>query len=131
MVTIDEASIEKYGQWPWKRDVLADIIIKLRQSQVGIIVVPILFSEPDRMGGDQTFAQTINQMGVVIAQVGTTQTNKNSVPRGVAKIGDPLPYLFEWPGMLGPISELGDVADGVEVINTAPEIDGVVEEYLL
>ena len=49
VVTIDEASIEKYGQWPWKRDVLADIIIKLRQSQVGIIVVPILFSEPDRM----------------------------------------------------------------------------------
>ena len=42
IVTIDEASIEKYGQWPWKRDVLADIIIKLRQAQVGIIVVPIL-----------------------------------------------------------------------------------------
>ena len=131
VVTIDEASIEKYGQWPWKRDVLADIIIKLRQSQVGIIVVPILFSEPDRMGGDQTFAQTINQMGVVIAQVGTTQTNKNSVPRGVAKIGDPLPYLFEWPGMLGPIPELGDVADGVGVINTAPEIDGVVRRIPL
>ena len=26
VVTIDEAAIEKYGQWPWKRDVLADII---------------------------------------------------------------------------------------------------------
>ena len=26
IVTIDEAAIEKYGQWPWKRDVLADII---------------------------------------------------------------------------------------------------------
>ena len=131
VVTIDEASIEKYGQWPWKRDVLADIIIKLRQAQVGIIVVPILFSEPDRMGGDETFAQTIQQMGVVIAQVGTTQTNKNSVPRGVAKIGDPLPYLFEWPGMLGPIPELGGIADGVGVINTAPEIDGVVRRIPL
>lgn len=131
VVTIDEASIEKYGQWPWKRDVLADIIIKLRQAQVGIIVVPILFSEPDRMGGDETFAQTIQQMGVVIAQVGTTQTNKNSVPRGVAKIGDPLPYLFEWPGMLGPIPELGSIADGVGVINTAPEIDGVVRRIPL
>ena len=26
VVTIDEAAIEKYGQWPWKREVLADII---------------------------------------------------------------------------------------------------------
>tara|TARA_Y100001970_G_scaffold88125_1_gene111259 strand:- start:21635 stop:23674 length:2040 start_codon:yes stop_codon:yes gene_type:complete len=131
VVTIDEASIEKYGQWPWKRDVLVDIIIKLRQSQVGIIVIPILFAEPDRMGGDEVFAQTIQQMGVVIAQVGTTQINKNSVPRGVAKIGDPLPYLFEWPGMLGPIPELGQIADGVGVINTAPEIDGVVRRIPL
>tara|TARA_Y100000741_G_scaffold83864_1_gene61644 strand:- start:2541 stop:4043 length:1503 start_codon:yes stop_codon:yes gene_type:complete len=70
-------------------------------------------------------------MGVVIAQVGTTQINKNAVPRGVAKIGDPLPWLYEWPGMLGPIPELGQYADGVGVINTAPEIDGVVRRVPL
>ena len=52
VITIDEKAIEKYGQWPWKRDVLADIIIKLREAEVGIIVLPILFSEEDRLGGD-------------------------------------------------------------------------------
>ena len=131
VVTIDEESIEKYGQWPWDRRVLADLVIKLREAQVGIIVMPILFSEYDRMGGDEAFVNTINQMGVVIAQVGTTQINKNAVPRGVAKIGDPLPWLYEWPGMLGPIPELGQYADGVGVINTAPEIDGVVRRIPL
>ena len=131
VVTIDELSIEKHGQWPWDRRILADLIIKLREAQVGIIVIPILFSEYDRMGGDETFINTINQMGVVIAQVGTTQINKNAVPRGVAKIGDPLPWLYEWPGMLGPIPELGQYADGVGVINTAPEIDGVVRRVPL
>ena len=131
VVTIDEKSIEKYGQWPWNRQVLADLVIKLREAQVGIIVMPILFSEYDRMGGDEAFVNTIYQMGVVIAQVGTTQTNKNAVPRGVAKIGDPLPWLYEWPGMLGPIPELGQYADGVGVINTAPEIDGVVRRVPL
>ena len=35
IVTIDEKSIEKYGQWPWKRDVLADLIIKLREQGAG------------------------------------------------------------------------------------------------
>ena len=131
VVTIDEKSIEKYGQWPWNRRILADLVIKLREAQVGIIVMPILFSEYDRMGGDEAFVNTINQMGVVIAQVGTTQINKNAVPRGVAKIGDPLPWLYEWPGMLGPIPELGQYADGVGVINTAPEIDGVVRRVPL
>jgi len=131
IVTIDEKSIEKYGQWPWKRDVIAEIITNLRQSGAGVIMIPILFSEEDRMGGDDILAQTLIDNGVVIAQVGTSQVNKNSVPRGVAKIGNPLPYLFEWEGMLGPISKLGQNANGVGVINTAPEIDGVVRRIPL
>ena len=130
ILTIDEASIEKYGQYPWNREVLADIIIRLREAEVGIIVMPILFSEHDRLGGDALFMLALQQ-AVVIAQVGTTQTNKNAVPRGVAKIGDPLPWLYEWPGMLGPIPNLGTAAAGVGVINTAPEIDGVVRRLPL
>ena len=131
IVTIDEKSIEKYGQWPWKRDVIAEVITNLRQSGAGVIMIPILFSEEDRLGGDDILSQTLIDNGVVIAQVGTSQINKNSVPRGVAKIGNPLPYLFEWDGMLGPISKLGQNANGVGVINTAPEIDGVVRRIPL
>ena len=130
VITIDEKAIEKYGQWPWKRDVLADIIIKLREAEVGIIVLPILFSEEDRLGGDNELAQVL-QYGVVISQVGTTQTNKNAVPRGVAKVNDPMPWLFSWPGMLGPIPILGENASGVGVVNTVPEIDGVVRRIPL
>ena len=130
VITIDEKAIEKYGQWPWKRDVLADIIIKLREAEVGIIVLPILFSEEDRLGGDNELAQVL-QYGVVISQVGTTQTNKNAVSRGVAKVNDPMPWLFSWPGMLGPIPLLGENASGVGVVNTVPEIDGVVRRIPL
>ena len=131
IVEIDEKSIEQYGQWPWKRSVLAEVIWKLREAGAGIIVLPILFSEEDRLGGDMDLAQALVQNGVVIAQAGTTQTNRNAVPRGVAKIGDPLPWLFEWPGMLGPIPLLGDNVDGVGVVNTTPEIDGVVRRLPL
>jgi adenylate cyclase len=131
VVSIDEKAIEKYGQWPWKRDVLADVVNQLREKGAGIIVIPILFSEYDRLGGDEAFINTIYQNGVVIAQTGTNQTNKNAVPRGVAKIGDPIPWLFEWGGMLGPIKEFGEYADGVGVTNTAPEVDGVVRRIPL
>ena len=131
IVTIDEKAIEKYGQWPWKRDVIAEVITDLRRAGAGVIMIPILFSEEDRLGGDDVLSQTLIDNGVVIAQVGTSQINKNSVPRGVAKIGNPLPYLFEWDGMLGPIPMLGQNANGVGVINTAPEIDGVVRRIPL
>ena len=130
-VEIDEKAIELNGQWPWNRNILADTIGKLRDAGAGVIVLPILFSENDRMGGDDLFISQLMDNGVIVAQVGTTQTNRNAVPRGVAKIGDPMPWLFEWPGMLGPIQDRGEVASGVGVINTAPEIDGVVRRLPL
>ncbi len=131
VVEIDEQAIEANGQWPWPRDKIANLIWSLREQGAGVIIMPILFAEEDRAGQDMALAQALVQNGVIIAQVGTTQTNKNAVPRGVAKIGDPLPWLFEWPGMLGPIELLGLNADGVGVINIAPEIDGVVRRVPL
>ena len=120
IVTIDEAAIEEHGQWPWDRDVLANLILQLRNAETGNIVMPILFSEEDRFGSDDTFCETLTY-GTVIAQTGTAQKRtSNPVPRGVAKIGDPLPYLFEWNGMVGPLPKLAECANGVGVINTAP-----------
>ena len=131
IITIDEAAIEKYGQWPWPRDKIADLIINLRQAETGIIVMPILFSEEDRFGQDNYFCETLTY-GTVIAQTGTVQTRtSNPVPRGVAKIGDPLAFLYEWPGMVGPLPKLADCTNGVGVINTAPEVDGVVRRVPL
>ncbi len=59
VVAIDEAAIEKYGQWPWSREVIADIIWKLREQGAGVIVLPILFREEDRVGGDHYYTETI------------------------------------------------------------------------
>ena len=131
IVTIDEKSIEKYGQWPWNREVLAETIIKLRSQRAGVIVMPILFSEEDRMGGDGLLAMTMNGNFVVISQSGSHQTTQNGYPRGVAKIGNPLEWLFEWPGMVGPIPIIGDNAAGVGTTNVSPEIDGVVRRMPL
>ena len=131
IVTIDEEAIEKHGQWPWDRNVLANLILQLRNAETGIIVMPILFSEEDRFGSDDTFCETLTY-GTVIAQTGTAQKRtSNPVPRGVAKIGNPLPHLYEWNGMVGPLPKLAECANGVGVINTAPEIDGVVRRVPL
>ena len=72
VVAIDEAAIAKYGQWPWKRDVLADIIWQLRDAGAGVIVLPIIMSEEDRLGGDMALAESIVDNAVGIAQTGST-----------------------------------------------------------
>ena len=131
VITIDEKSIEKNGQWPWKRDVLADTILQLSAQGAGVIVLPILFSEPDRLGGDDYLAKVLQNNYVVVAQTGSNQTTKNGYPRGVAKIGNPLEWLFSWPGMVGPIPEIGDNSAGVGVTNVSTEIDGVVRRMPL
>lgn len=128
IVEIDEKSVPKYGQWPWDRKDLADIIDKLRKNGAGIIVIPAVFSEPDRAKGDEVFAKKLKDNGVVISQAVTTQTKKpDAQRRGVAKVGeDPSPYMYSWPGAIKPLTALANNADGVGVVAAAPEPDGVV-----
>ncbi len=133
-LTLGEASIEKNGQWPWPRDKIAELILELRQNGAGVIVMPILFSEPDRFGKDFEFVSMLQNNGVVIAQTGSIQKSEKGVPSGVSMVGgnkDAANNLFTYPGMLGPIEEVANTADGVGVISTAPEVDGVVRRVPL
>jgi adenylate cyclase len=135
ILAIDEEAMSLYGQWPWSRAILADLVWNLREAGAHEIVIPIIMTEEDRLGGDMALAEALaGAQGVIIAQVGSTQIEEslNEVPRGIAKIGeDPLPFLYTWQGMLGPIPLLGLNAAGVGVLNTVPEVDGVVRRLPL
>ena len=126
VVNIDEQSIAEKGQWPWPRDQIADLIYRLRDANAGIIVMPILFSEPDRAGEDLALAEAL-QYGVVISQTASARTNDGvGVTRGIAMIGgDPNPWIPQYPGLLAPINILSQNATGVGMIAGTYEIDGV------
>ena len=129
-VTLGEKSIEENGQWPWPRDKIANLIWELRQEGAGIIVLPMLFSEEDRFGKDQELWDALNMNGVVIAQTGSSQKTTTGVFRPVNMVGgnkDASNNLFTYNGMLPPIFN----SEGVGVINTAPEVDGVVRRVPL
>jgi serine phosphatase RsbU (regulator of sigma subunit)/CHASE2 domain-containing sensor protein len=49
IVAIDEASLERFGQWPWPRTLVAQLIDKLHAARPAAIGVDILFPEPDRL----------------------------------------------------------------------------------
>jgi adenylate cyclase len=128
IVDVSDKTLEKLGQWPIDRKEFANIIDKLRSYEVGTIVFPILFSEPDRSGHDNEFADAIGTGGIVLAQVPTNQTEKpDAARRGFSAIGsDPLPYTYSWPGAVAPLKQFADKAAGVGVIASTPEVDGVV-----
>ena len=131
LIDIDEAAIETEGQWPWPRSRMAALLERLKRSNAGVIVLPILFSEPDRFGEDQELATAIEDVGAVVAQNATLFRSIGGVFRGVSRIGDPTPWLFAWPSAIGPIPVLADRAAGVGMTNLAPEADGVVRRMPL
>jgi PAS domain S-box-containing protein len=49
IVEIDEESIAAYGQWPWPRDVLANLVDRISRSGPKVIGFDVLFAEPDRL----------------------------------------------------------------------------------
>jgi len=49
VVAIDEASLDRFGQWPWPRTLVARLIDRIRAARPAAIGVDILFAEPDRL----------------------------------------------------------------------------------
>lgn len=48
VVDIDEASLQAYGQWPWPRTRVAELVTQLRQAGAQVVAFDVLFAEPDR-----------------------------------------------------------------------------------
>ncbi len=48
IVDIDEASLAAFGQWPWPRNLVAELIDKLTKAGAAVIALDVVFAEPDR-----------------------------------------------------------------------------------
>lgn len=48
VVEIDEASLVKYGQWPWPRSLLAELVDRIARAQPAGIALDIMLPEADR-----------------------------------------------------------------------------------
>ncbi len=49
IVDIDEVSLKDYGQWPWPRSLLADLVERLTALGAAAVVFDVLFVEDDRL----------------------------------------------------------------------------------
>ena len=125
-VNIDEATLDKYGQWPFKRSVYANIIADLYSRHAGLVVWNVLMPEADRQGGDAALEDTLKDYPVILTNI-PADTNKNSAKKpGSAVIGaEHIDTILNYPGMIANIPSLEAAAAGVGIANTIPEVDGV------
>ena len=125
IVNIDDESLKQYGQFPFPRDKYKDIIQKLYDRNAGLVVFNIFTPDKDRFGKDKIFQEFLNEAPVILPQTASNDdidygTGFNP---GVAEIGESAKI---WTPNYKSILPNIFTSSGVGIVNTLPEIDGVV-----
>jgi adenylate cyclase len=125
-VNIDEAALDKYGQWPFDRRVYAQIISDIYKRNAGLVVFNVLMPEADRSGGDAALSEVLKTNPVILGDVPATSSKNEPHVVGSAVVNSNyLDRIVTYPGIIANIPQLESSAAGVGIINTLPEIDGV------
>lgn len=147
VVDIDEASLDAYGQWPWPRTRLAELVDRLSDSGAAVIVFDMLFVEPDRMSPhrllvqppyrdllgdrrladlpdyDADFARAMAGRAVILGMANTIQTDAAPPEQksGIVEIGNaPRQGLIMTAGVTPPLPILSQTAQGLGNISMSP-----------
>src|SRR5262245_33469280 len=155
IVDIDEESVATFGQWPWPRTLIADMLHRLYEWQAAAVAFDVAFAEPDRSSpteavktfrnldegtrellaslprNDAIFAQAIGEGRLVLGQSGThspsQRSGANYPETGFASMGpDPRRYLVGFPHLLRNLPELEQASAGRGLFSIVPERDGIV-----
>ena len=117
LVTIDEASIARYGRFPWQRSLTARALDTISSAQPKAIGLDVLYSEPTTAEDDTALLDSIKRAGntVVAAQL-TEITDQSGAPS------------VHW---LRPLPLIENAAAGVGHANVSTEADGAARELSL
>ena len=134
IINIGEQSLQQWGQWPWPRQNIAQLVSDLRSKNAGIIGLTIMFPETDRFGGDEVLSSWMSDNGVVLSQTPSSRGIKSTGPHiGTATIGpvSATDYLLTWPNLVTNIEVLEKSAAGIGVVASAPQPDNQTRTYPL
>ena len=152
---IDEQSLKRFGQWPWPRTLIADLVAKLNEAGALAIGFDVFFPEADRTSpstaadafrniddetknklralpsNDAVLADTMRRSRVVLGESGLPDpapVPPNAPPGiGIATLGgNPRPYLFNFPGLLRDLPVLEQAASGRGLATIRTERDGII-----
>ena len=124
---IDDSALQEYGQYPFPRNLYAEIIQNIADRGASTIVFNIMMPEADRFGKDDVLAETMSKHRVVVPlRPDFTVVNPPLAPKvntvGVENAG----ILQAYPGLINNIPQVEDNAKGSGIVGVEPEVDGVV-----
>ena len=156
VVEITEQDLKQYGQWPWNRNLIAQIHQRIINQKANTVQYNILFSEADRLNAssfvdsqpltddvkeklllipdnDQVLAQFFNVGDAVLMySVKNSATDgKIKKPNIMYKGSDPTAWLYNFLGVVNNLPIFLDSAQGVGVNIMIPSIDGTVRSQPL
>ena len=130
IVDLDEDLLENYGGWPLPRSLYGDLITTTNAIPGFTVLMP----NPDLRGKDYDsyFAMRMQYTPTVLASAASTQVTGTNPHVGTAQLGeDPTPWLFKYPGILPTTSVLEEKAQGLGIVSSTPELDGVTRRVPL
>jgi len=88
--------------------------------------------EKDRFNQDQALARIVQDLPVVLPAIGNTKSKNTDHGSPIQIVGqDPAGKVVEYPGLITSVDVIAEKAAGVGIVNTFPEIDGVVRRMPL
>lgn len=125
LVDIDEKALEKYGQFPWPRNFYRDILLQTDPSNTHVFAIG--FTEPDRFGGDELFAEGLINRLTILSSQPTNQKNTGLapfVPTSTFGGGSIKDSIWQFDGIASPVEILQNNTYGVGVTVATPAVSG-------
>jgi signal transduction histidine kinase/CHASE2 domain-containing sensor protein len=113
VVAIDEASLARFGRYPWRRSLTAQMLDQLAVAHPKAVALDVLFSEASNNADDAALASAIAKAGNVVtaAQLARTESGR-----------------IVW---LRPLPSIEKSAAGVGHVQVSTEVDGVAGSFLV
>jgi PAS domain S-box-containing protein len=109
IVAIDEASIARFGRFPWPRPLAARAIDAIAASQPRAIALDVLYTDPTTQSEDAALAQAIARAGNVVVAA----------------------QLSEGAAWLMPLPPIASAAAAVGHVNVSTESEGIARQLLV
>jgi serine phosphatase RsbU (regulator of sigma subunit)/CHASE2 domain-containing sensor protein len=128
IVAIDNASLAAIGQWPWPRQIDAQLIRKILEQHPAAVGVDLLWSEPDRQSPEQWLKQA-NDLPPAVADALRLLPSHDSLLRD-ALAGGPvvvgLGMLDKGPDSNGPLPPVRQIGGDARTLKNLPEFAGAI-----
>ncbi len=152
---IDEQSLAAFGQWPWPRTLVAELVVALRDAGAAAIGFDVVFAEPDRTSpefvsrsvrglddatidrlrelprNDDILAAAIADAPVVLGHAAATVPTRQPIESAgwvpAVNVVGPVPdFLPRIPGLIRNLPAFEAAASGIGSFSLLPEADGIV-----